>query len=181
VKRLVLSLVGLLGLAALSLALVAEASANAPTRASFKVNDTFYVPFTSAYCGFDVYRTVSGTINVTLFQDENGTLVRETDTAPDFKETFYAPSSGKTFSDPGSVTAHTTYDGGATIGSSATVTLTGLLQNAAGPADAARLVLRGVVVGIDPTGIPFVDASEFVSASGHLSSDPVGNRCAALS
>ncbi len=159
----------LLALAALPLALAAEASANAPTRVSFKVDDTFYVPFTSAYCGFDVY------------QDQNGTLVRETDTGPDFKESFYAPSTGKTFSDPGFVTAHTTYDGGTAIGSTATVTLTGLLQNAAGPADAGRLVLRGVVVGVDSSGIPFVDASEFISSSGHFSADPVGNRCAALS
>ena len=64
--------------------------------ATFKVNDTFYVPFTSAYCGFDVYRTISGTINVTLFRDNGGALVRETDTGPDFKESFYAPSTGKT-------------------------------------------------------------------------------------
>jgi hypothetical protein len=171
----------LVALAALPLALAATASANAPTRVSFNVNDTFYVPFTSAYCGFDVYRTISGTINVTLFQDQSGTLVRETDTGPDFKESFYAPSTGKTFSDPGFVTAHTTYDGGTAIGSTATVTLTGQLQNAAGPADAGRLVLRGVVVGIDSSGIPFVDASDFISSSGHFSADPVGNRCAALS
>jgi hypothetical protein len=174
-------IVVLLALAALPVVLAATASANAPKRVSFKVDDTLYVPFTSAYCGFDVYRTISGTISVTLFQDRNGTLVRETDTGPDFKESFYAPSTGKTFSDPGFVTAHTVFDGGAAIGSTATVTLTGLLQNAAGPADAARLVLRGAVVGIDSSGIPFVDASEFVSASGHLSDDPVGNRCAALS
>src|SRR5438093_6292859 len=118
----------LLALAALPLALAATATAGAPTRLSFEVNDTFYVPFTSAYCGFDVYRTISGTINVTLFQGQNGTLVRETDTGPDFKESFYAPSTGKTFSDPGFVTAHTTYTGGNAIGSTATVTLTGLLQ-----------------------------------------------------
>ena len=171
----------LLTVSALPLALAATASANPPKRLSFKVNDTFYVPFTSAYCGFDVYRTISGTINVTLFQDQNGTLLRETDTGPDFKESFFAPSTGKTFSDPGFVTAHTTYDGGAAFGSTATVTLTGLLQNAAGPADAGQIVLRGVVVGVDPSGIPFVDASDFLSGSGHFSPDPVGNRCAALS
>jgi hypothetical protein len=171
----------ILGLVALPLTLATSASATSPTRITFKVNDTFYVPFTSAYCGFDVYRTISGTINVTLFRDGGGALVRETDTGPDFKESFYAPSTGKTFSDPGFVTAHTSYDGGGAIGSSAVVTLTGQLQNAAGPADAGRLVLEGVVVDIDPSGIPFVDASDFVSASGHFSDDPVGNRCAALS
>lgn len=171
----------LLAIAALPVALAATASASPPTRLSFKVSDTFYAGFTSAYCGFDIYRTISGTINVTLFEDQNGALVSETDTGPDFKETFYAPSTGKTFSDPGFVTAHTTYAGGATIGGTATQTLTGLLQNATGPADAGRIVLRGVVVGFDPDGIPLVDTSEFVSASGHLSADPVGNRCKALS
>jgi hypothetical protein len=171
----------IVGLASLALLLAASASATSPTRITFKVNDTFYVPFTSVYCGFDVYRTISGTINVTVFRDGSGALVRETDTGPDFKESFYAPLTGKTFSDPGFVTAHTSYEGGGAIGSSAVVTLTGLLQNAAGPADAARLVLKGVVVDIDPNGIPFVDASDFVSATGHLSDDPVGNRCAALS
>jgi hypothetical protein len=171
----------ILSLVALPLVLAATASATAPTRISFEVNDTFYSPFTSAYCGFDIYRTISGTINVTLFQDGSGSLVKETDTGPDFKESFYAPSTGKTFSDPGFVTAHTSYDGGGAIGSSAVVTLTGMLQNAAGPADAGRLVLRGVVVDIDPSGIPLVDASELVSAVGHLSDDPVGNRCRALS
>jgi hypothetical protein len=169
-----------LALAVVPLALATTASANAPTRLSFTVNDTFYASFTSAYCGFDVYRTITGRIDVTLFQDENGSLVREADTGPDFKETFYAPSTGKTFSDPGLVTSHTSYDGGATVGGTATQTLTGLLQNAAGPADAGRIVLRGVVVGFDPDGIPLVDTSEFVSGTGHLSADPVGNRCAAL-
>jgi hypothetical protein len=166
---------------ALPLALAVTASASSPTRLSYKVNDTFLAGFTSAYCGFDVYRHISGTINVTLFRDRNGSIVGETDTGPDFKETFYAPSTGKTFSDPGQVTTHTTYAGGATIGGSATQTLTGLLQNAAGPADAGRLVLRGAVVGFDPDGIPLVDAVELVSANGHLSDDPVGNRCRALS
>jgi hypothetical protein len=175
-KRLAL----ILNLVALPLALAATASANSPTRISFEVNDTFYVPSTSAYCGFDIYRTITGTINVTLFRDGSDTLVRETDTGPNFKESFYAPSTGKTFSDPGFVTAHTSYDGGGAIGRSAVVTLTGMLQNAAGPADAGRLVLEGVVVGLDPSGIPFVDASEFVSASGHFGDDPVGNRCESL-
>jgi hypothetical protein len=171
----------ILSLAVLPLSLAATASATSPTRISFQVKDTFYSPFTSAYCGFDIYRTISGTINVTLFRDGSDTLVRETDTGPDFKESFYAPSTGKTFSDPGLVTSHTSYEGGGAIGSSALVTATGMFQNAAGPADAGQLVLRGVVVDIDPSGIPLVDASEFVSASGHFSDDPVGNRCAALS
>src|SRR5947209_7714372 len=96
----------ILTLAALPLALAATASAASPTRISFKVNDTFYAQFTSAYCGFDIYRTISGTVTVTLFRDGSSTLVRELDTGPDFKESFYAPSTGKTFSDPGFVTTH---------------------------------------------------------------------------
>lgn len=163
------------------LAVTATATAGAPTRLSFTVNDTFYAAFTSAYCGFDVYRTITGTVDVTLFHDSAGSVVGETDTGPGFKETFYAPSTGKTFSDPGLVTSHTTYSGGAAIGGSATQTLTGLLQNAAGPADAGRIVLAGVVVGFDPDGIPLVDISQFVSGTGQLGADPVENRCRALS
>jgi hypothetical protein len=172
----------LLILAALPLALASTASGEAPTRISFTIDDTFYAPFTSFVCGFDVYIHQQGTIKVTLFSDGGGSLVRETDTSPGFRTSFFAPSTGRTISYPGQVTAHTTYSAGGALGSAAVVTLTGILHKYDGaPADAGQLVFAGVVVGVDPDGIPLVDFTDDISAHGHFSDDILGDRCAALS
>ena len=64
-----------------------------PLRLSEPVDVTLGpVPF---HCGFEVYVHVTGKTDVLLFLDPSGNVVREVDTIPGLKATFFAPSTGK--------------------------------------------------------------------------------------
>ena len=66
-----------------------------PLRLSERVDVTLGpLPF-SASCGFEVYVHVTGKTDVLLFLDPSGNVVREVDTIPGLKATFFAPSTGK--------------------------------------------------------------------------------------
>jgi hypothetical protein len=82
-------------------------------------------PGISAFCGFAVFTTFQGMSDVTLFLDSNGNPVREIDTSPSFTITFFAPSTGKSFSYPGAGTLESDYSPDLTT---AVVTFTGLTQ-----------------------------------------------------
>ncbi len=158
------------------------ATAAEPIREAFPVDSTFRAPFTSAACGFDVFIHVEGTFKLTAHVNRQGEVVRELDFSPGLKVTFFAPSTGKSFTvtDPG--IAHYVYPEGASIGSTAIIVFTGKQGSAPGVVAAGRTVLEGVVVAFDPAGIPLVDVVRDVSQTGHFppGEDFVAARCAAL-
>ena len=140
------------------------AGAAAPEHHRIPVKDTFLAPFMSAACGVPVTITIEGTANVLLQRNDGGLIVREHDVLSSFTAVFESPTelggTGRSFTNrsPGVVTFD--YGAGATIGSTAVITLTGLAGPAAGAGSliAAGLQrLTGTVVGFSPEGVPIVD------------------------
>jgi len=149
------------------------------------ISDSFTIP-APALCPFDVTLTTSGTANITLWLNDSGQVVREHDTSPGSKITYSA--NGKSFSFPNSVSADTDYGAGATLGSSATVTLTGMFGHVPGyiASDAGQLIIDATVVGFgtfNGVQVPLVDFVDLVSQKGnsHSNDDVTAAICAALS
>jgi len=143
-------------------AFAASASAAAPATYSLDISRTYYAPFTSAHCGIPVYITADGSVEITLFYDQNGNVVREIDRSPGFTDTFFSPATGLSFTVHSPFVAMYDYGAGATLGGAATITLVGTEGDAGGPGTAVtagRVVIPGVVIGFSPEGIPFVDAA----------------------
>jgi hypothetical protein len=160
----------------------ATAPAAPPRRFSFAIDDTFPSSFLSLVCGFDVFIHLEGTANAKLFFDRNGTLIREIDTQPNLRITFFAPSTGKSFTYPVAGAFIQDYSGGSAVGDPVIATLTGVLDGTGStPPDAGRLVINAVVIDISPEGIPVVDFVSEISASGHFNEDVAAARCATLS
>src|SRR5262244_32356 len=134
-------------------------------------------------CGFDVFDVVTGNIDVTLFYDQSGTLIREIDTFPAFKFFFTAPPTGKSIGSASPVVVHVDYAGGGAVGTPAVVRFTGLqLRLQPGVIFTGRQVFDGVVVGHSPEGIPDVLVTDLISQSGNFfSGDAEAVVCAALS
>ena len=146
----------------LAAALVAAGTADAqPTRQVIPISDTFTSDFLSEQCGFEVVISITGRVNVRLFYNDSGLVVRELDTtASGSKVTYSAPSTGESFSHPNSLTVNYDYGAGATVGSPVTIRVTGLFGHVTGliPSDAGMQVFStGVVEGFDELGIPEVD------------------------
>src|SRR5262245_20434021 len=102
-----------------------------PTHTSVDIDVTFFAPGTSAFCGFPVYRTDKGTVNITLLYASDGTLKREDDSAPNFSTTWFSPSTaaggtGKSITTGSPATLHTEYPEGAFVGAPAILKLTGM-------------------------------------------------------
>ena len=169
-----------LAVASAALAYTAVAAADPPLRAAFVLdNITFQEPFLSDACGANVHLTLDGTIKVTLFVDKDGTIVRELDTQPAGTLT-YRNDAGDSITFPWAIISHTLYSG-TTVGSAATLTLTGNIgpfTGFAGPGR-GRLVLSGTVVANDD-GVPITSFTELVSMSGNFSGE-TARICAALS
>lgn len=170
-----------LGLIA-ALVVSSTGTATPPARFTFAVDETFPATFTSAVCGFDVFVHLEGTGAALLFYDQSGALVRELDTSPSLKTTFFAPATGKSFTYPAGGSFVQEYVNGTAVGSTLVATLTGFIGGTGSTApNAGRIVSEGVVVGIGPEGIPVVDLVSEISASGHFNEGTAAARCAALS
>jgi hypothetical protein len=128
------------------------------TRFSVDIDDTFFAPGTSAFCGFAVFRTDKGTVNVSLYYANDGTLRREDDSAVNLTTTWFSPTTGKSVTYGAPATLHTEYPEGAFIGAPAKLRLTGLQSKLPGlPAQAGLQSGTGVVIDIDSGGIPVTD------------------------
>ena len=114
------------------------AGAAAPERLRIPVQDTFYAPFMSEACGVPVTITLQGTANVLLQRNDAGLVVREHDVLSSFTAVFESPTdlggTGRSFTNRSPGVATFDYGAGATLGSTAVVTLTGL----AGPCGRRR-------------------------------------------
>jgi hypothetical protein len=137
----------------------------------------------SEACGFDVFFGGAGNVNVTLFYDQSGALIRETDTFPASTLSFTAPSTGKSIVSASSSLAITGYTGGGAVGTPAVARVTGLtFMLQPGVMFAGRQVFDAVVVDHSPEGIPVTEFTNLISQSGNFfSGDFAGVVCAALS
>jgi hypothetical protein len=140
------------------------AGAATPERLTIPIQDTFYAPFMSAACGVPVTITIEGTAHVLLQRDDSGLIVREHDVSSSFTAVFESPTelggTGRSFTNRSPGVATFDYGAGATIGSTALITLTGLAGPAAGAGSAVAAGLQrltGTVVAFSPEGIPIVD------------------------
>jgi hypothetical protein len=153
-------------LAATCAAAVAATGAGAagPERFRIPVQDTFYAPFMSEACGVPVTITLQGTANVLLQRNDAGLVVREHDVLSSFTAVFESPTdlggTGRSFTNRSPGVATFDYGAGATLGSTAVVTLTGLAGPAAGAGSTVTAGLQrliGTVFAFSPEGIPIVD------------------------
>jgi hypothetical protein len=148
-------------------------------------SESFQSDFFSDQCGFDVTITISRAIDVTLIYNDAGLVVREIDTTPAGTVTFSSPYGS--FSFPSALTAIFTYPGGATLGSTANITFTGLSGHVPGftASNAGiEIVTNAVVVGFSPEGVPDAEPTDETSFTTHGHSvsrdDFVSAICAAL-
>jgi hypothetical protein len=144
-------------LAVILLALGGSTAANAqPLLVRKFVDLTLPQPGLSALCGFTVYRRIEGFVDAALFFDDEGNPVREIDTSPSLRNTFFAPETNKSVSYPGTGTAVTEYYPDL----SAVVTLDGFLTfvhvPGSGPLliSVGRIVFTADVVGTNADGLP---------------------------
>jgi hypothetical protein len=179
---LLVSLVALLALGG-GLLGATPAWATPPQHFHIPLNFSFPNDDLSAACGFDVFGVGAGNIDVTLFYDQSGTLIRETDTFPAFTFSFAAPSTGKSIVSRAPVVGITDYTGGGADGTPAVARVTGLqFMLQPGVMLAGRQVLEAVVDGHTPEGIPHIMVTNVISQSGNFfSGDFAGVVCAALS
>jgi hypothetical protein len=145
-------------------------------RDAVDISASFESPLLSGACGFPVTVTLSGALDETLIYNRAGLVVRQIENTPAATATFSSPYGS--FSFPESATSHYTYPGGATLGSTANFTTSGLLRFGLVPGFGVSnagidIVANAVVVGFTPEGIPMVDFTEstVVISHGNRNSD----------
>jgi hypothetical protein len=150
------------------------------------ISDSFTIP-AGDLCAFDVTVTTTGTADVTLWLNDSGLVVREHDTAPGSTMTF--SGNGNSFSFPNAFSIETDYGSGATLGGSATVTISGMTGHAPGyiASDAGhQIIVDETVVGfrsVDGAEIPITDGGNVQVQHGsfHSNDEIAAAICAALS
>ena len=94
---------------------------------------------------------LEGNANATLFYDKNGTLIREIDVNQSLTATFFAPSTGESFSYPSAGPFIQEYVDGGAVGSPVIATLAGFLRGTGStPPNAGRIVFDAVVIDTTP-------------------------------
>lgn len=154
-------------------ALVADpAGASEPVHVRAPLDITAPSPEYSAACGFDVVVAASGTLDVRLYSNEDGS-VREQDAFPGLRITVSAPSTGRSFRHVLGPTTYT-YPEGVYVGAPAVIASHGVRGDAPGiPPDAGRVVWPGLVLDIVPdlgpitlpTGPPVSQSGNFEDPS----------------
>jgi hypothetical protein len=141
-----------------------------PTFFEADVNRTVVSPVFTAACGFEVSVTEVGTVKATVFASGDGVIVSEIDTQPGYEITFSSSASGKEFSFPFATAFHYEFPDGATAGSPAIVTATGLLDKVPGISAESGRVIYGdaTVLFVDANGVPIVDFGAPTFFTGHV-------------
>src|SRR5689334_2522566 len=104
-------LVAVAGLAAAPF-LAAPAQAAAPVHVAYPVEVTYEIPELTAGCGVEVWFALEGTFKGTLFRRNDGTITGEFDSQPNTTQTFYSPTTGRSFSFKFATTFHNKYPDG---------------------------------------------------------------------
>ena len=175
-------------LSALAVAATSSAQRAVHLKNAIDISNSFQSPLLSEACGFPVTVTATGAVDVTLIYNDAGLVVRHIETTPAATTTFSSPYGS--FSFPQAVTGVFTYPGGATLGSTANFTSSGLLRFGLVPGFGVSnagidIVANAVVVGFTPEGIPIVEFTEstvVISHGNRNSDEEIFNAiCAALS
>jgi hypothetical protein len=158
------------------------ASASRPIHVRAPLDFTVPSPEYSAACGFAVTVTATGTLDVRVHLNPDGS-VREQDAFPGLRITVSAPSTGRSFSHVFGPTTYV-YPEGVFVGAPALITSNGVRGDAPGIApDAGRVVWPGVVVDVIPDLGPItVPTGPPLSQHGHFedAGDITAAVCAAL-
>jgi hypothetical protein len=159
------------GVAVVALLAPATSSAQQAQQIPISIDDHFQDEFWSEQCGFDVFIDVVADLQVTLVYNKSGLIVREIDRAGGGTVAFRSPDTGKSFSFPFQP-SQWDYDAGAVVGSSVTVSFTGVFGHIPGviPSDAGLFRFLGVVEGFDEFGIPEVGFVEVIADRGNRES-----------
>jgi hypothetical protein len=157
-------------LSALAVAATSSAQRAVHLRDAIDITNTFQSPLLSGACGFPVTVTVSGALDETLIYDDAGLVVRQIENTPAATATFSSPYGS--FSFPEAATSHYTYPCGATLGSTANFTSSGLLRFGLVPGFGVSnagidIFANAVVVDFTPEGIPIVDFTDSTTVISH--------------
>jgi hypothetical protein len=165
-------------LLALGVPALAEAVTPIHTERTFDV--THRMGGVSGVCGFDVFFRTMGTATATAFLNQDGLVTREID-AGHVTATWFAPSTGGSFSYLLNQPLITDYPGGATLGGPATISEQGFgIKTPSEPASAVHAIFSGSVVGFDASGIPIFDITDLIFISGQPVGPTAQGICAAL-
>jgi hypothetical protein len=163
-------------LSALAVAATSSAQRAVHLQNAIDISTSFESPLLSEACGFPVTVTVSGAVDETLIYNDAGLVVRQIENSPATTVTFSSASGS--FSFPGATTSVYIYPGGATLGSTANFTSSGLLRFGLVPGFGVSnagidIVANAVVVDFTPEGIPIVDFTDatIVISHGNRNSD----------
>ena len=157
----------LLGIACAALLMAASSSATA-RQVHVTIDNHFQDPFLTEACGVDVFVDVVADLQVTLVYNSDGLVVREIDRAGGGTVTYRSPDTGKSFSfafQP----SQWDYGSGAVVGSTATVSFTGLFGHVPGrlSSEAGLFRFLGIVTGFSEEGIPEVEFQEVIADRGN--------------
>jgi hypothetical protein len=155
-------------IAVLGLLVAAPADAQPVKHAKIDISDSFTDPFWTETCGTTVVISLEGMLNVTLFYNEQGLIVKEISPSGGGTVTFSAPLTGNSFSFP-LQTAIIDYGAGAEVGSTFTAKFVGLIGHVPGliASDAGQVIVSGVVFGFDENGIALLDFREVLVEHGN--------------
>jgi hypothetical protein len=146
------------GFAALLTALLTASSVAAapPVHLTFPQDQTVRLSGSSRICGFDVFVRIQGDRVSTIFFDADGNVTRETLTSHAYKWTFFSPITGRSYTTIGTAPVHhIDYTGNAGVGTAATLTYVGFIDDAAegGPPSAGRVQFAAVVTDVSSDGL----------------------------
>ena len=124
------------------------ASAASPHRSTVHVEDTF-VSRTTEDCGFNILLHIEGTITVTEFADQAGTVIRALVTYPALFFTFSNEATGESVTSRSPDPEHYRWGTDGTL----TLTVTGLVMHLVVPGEGVLAAQAGrFVITIDPNG-----------------------------
>jgi len=175
----------LLVLAMLAVMAAAPSAAAKPPPQHFRLDNSFSVQddvLTQA-CGTPVYFEASGEIDVKLFFNNDGLVVREIDQYPAFTVGYFSPETGNSIVSPQPSMFMNDYEPGAPLGSTVQISNNGLYFRVGKLKITGHALGEGVVVDyILPEGIPFFEWTNifFESVPSPTYEELVAAECAIL-
>ena len=149
----------------------ATAAAAPPERVSFDVSDPAVTnPYLSELCGTTIQVSATGTVEITLWRNEAGLVVRERDRFPNAWRTFSSPETGESFRIRYEAVSDWDYGTGAQIGSEVTITRHGMVFHIPGETAIAGLtVTEEATVDHFDQGVPIVEGGGTITRQvGHF-------------
>lgn len=156
-------------------------AAGTPDRVSVDISQTYTDDFLTEACGTTVIATASGTVEITLWRNADGLVVRELDRFPGAFFTWTAPETGQTVRSRYDVGSMWEYGDGAVVGGPVTFAMRGLFFHIPGTSAIAGREVSVSDVDFFEGGVPIVEDGELVSLVGHWPQfDFVEEMCSAL-